>query len=170
MESLMQETDAQIIKILSRMSERILNKDISDYNGDCFRILEKHIDKAKRVAEENFNNQFDEEDTFDMEYIAMREKQYLVLYEMYKNARQLDTSPITAGKISTFLKTMSQVFQKENDGKELMKQFEEMDLYMKSQPLPTERKEFEDRARLFCLMRSIEEFIYIKMDFAEKRY
>lgn len=167
-EHLTKETDAQIVKILFRMSERVLNKDISDYNGDCFQILERRIDEAKGVAWENYNNQLNKADTFDMEYIAMREKQCMVLYEMYKNVRSLDTSPITAGKISAFLKNLSEVFAKTNDGRELMEQFAGMDLYMKSQPLPVERKEFEDRARLFGLMRSIEEFIHIKVDFAQR--
>lgn len=167
-EQLKRETDEQIIKILSRMSERIMNKDISDYNGECFEMLRRHIRKAKNVAEENFNNQFTSADTFDMEYIAMRDRQCQVLYEMYKNVRCLNTSPITAGKISRFMKNMAEVFERGNDGRELMRQFEEMDLYMKSQPLPTEREEFEDRARLFCLMRSVEEFIKIKVEFAQK--
>ncbi len=168
MERMTEETDAQIVKILSRMSERVLNKDISDYNGECFKELEKRIDEAKRVARENFNNQLDDTDTFDMEYIAMREKQCMVLYEMYKNVRGLNTSPFTAAKISTFLQKTSVVFEKGNDCRELLEEFEQMDFYMKSQPLPTQREEFEDRARLFVLMRSMEEFLKIKLAFVEK--
>jgi len=165
MERLTKETDEQIVKILSRMSQRVLDKDISDYNGDCFRVLEQRIDEAKRVARENYNNQLDDTDTFDMEYIAMRERQCMVLYEMYKSVRGLHTSPITAGKISAFLKNVSEVFEKGNDCRALLEQFSQMDLYMKSQPLPTQRVEFEDRARLFGLMRSIEEFLQIKIEF-----
>lgn len=168
-ENLKNKTDEQIIKILSRMSERILNKDISDYNGDCFTHLKEQIRLAQNVATENFNNQFGTRDKYDMEYIAMRERQCQVLYEMYKNARALDTSPNTAGTISSFLKNMAEVFARENDGKQLMAEFGEMDAYMKSQPLPTNRKEFEDRARLFVLMRCIEEFIEIKMVYSERR-
>ena len=167
-EKLKDETDGQIIKILSRMSERILNKDISDYNGQCFTVLRKQIREAKNAAEENFNNQFGSQDKYDMEYIAMRDRQCQVLYEMYKSIRKMDTSPHTAGAISEFLKNMAEVFERGNDGKQLMDEFTKMDMYMKSQPLPVTRKEFEDRARLFCLMRSIEEFIQIKMEFAEK--
>lgn len=167
-EKLKNETDEQIIKILSRMSDRILNKDISDYNGQCFTILRKQIREAKNAAEENFNNQFGNRDKYDMEYIAMRDRQCQVLYEMYKGVREMDTSPQTAGVISDFLKNIAEVFESGNDGKQLISEFSEMDGYMKSQPLPQTRKEFEDRARLFCLMRSIEEFIEIKMEFAEK--
>ena len=36
---------------------------------------------------------------------------------------------------------------------------------MKSTPLPVERNEFEDRARLFMLLRRIEEFLMIKKEF-----
>ena len=168
MERLTQETDEQIVKILFRMSERVLNKDISDYNGDCFRILKSRIDEAKRMARENFNNQWDDADTFDMEDIAMREKQCMVLYEMYKTVRCINTSPFTAGKISAFLQDTAQAFEKNNDCRALLTEFGEMDSFMKSQPLPVLREEFEDRARLFVLMRSIEEFLNIKQEFMEK--
>ena len=165
-EQLMQEMDAQIVKILSRMSERILDKDISDYNGACFQVLAQQIELARKVAEENYNNQFNPDDTFDLEYIAMRDRQRMVLYEMYKNVRSLHTTPITAKRISDFLRDMSEVFKKGNNGKDLMQEFLQMDAWMKSKPLPVERKEFEDRARLFCLMREMEEFIRIKVEFA----
>ena len=49
-EKLIRRTDAQIVKILSRMSQRVVDKDISDYNGECFHELAACIDEAKRVA------------------------------------------------------------------------------------------------------------------------
>ena len=68
--------------------------------------------------------------------------------------------------ISThYLKMMATKFHRDNDGHELMKLFREMDLYMKQRPLPVERLEFENRARLFVVMRNIEEFIQIKTEF-----
>ena len=165
-EQLMQEMDAQIAKILFRMSERILDKDISDYNGACFQVLAQQIELARKVAEENYNNQFNPDDTFDLEYIAMRDRQRMVLYEMYKNVRSLHTTPVTAKRISDFLRDMSEVFEKGNNGNDLLQEFLQMDVWMKSKPLPVERKEFEDRARLFGLMRDMEEFIRIKVEFA----
>lgn len=168
-EELKENTDNQIRKILHRMSERILDSDISDYNGDCFLILWDSIRKAKNVAEENYNNQLGKGDIYDKEYIGMREMQCQVLYEMYKNVRQIHTTPITAKKISDFLKEVSSVYHKTNTGKELLEKFKELDTGMKNQPLPTERVEFEDRARLFSLLRYIEEFLLIKVKFAEKQ-
>lgn len=167
MEALKDQTDEQIVKILSRMGQRIETKDLSDYNGDCFRILEQIIREAKNMAQENYNNQLAAGEDYDVAYIAMRENQYEVLYEMYKIVRQLETTPDTATMISNYFENLSKVFHEDNDGKKLMEQFEEMDQSMKKQPLPQTRQEFEDRARLFALMRSIEEFLRIKIQFVE---
>ncbi len=166
--SLQQKTDNQIIKILSRMSERILDKDLSDYNGDCFKILRQLIYDASVVAEENYNNDLGSMDTFDIDYIAMRSEQCNILYEMYKTIRKLDTSPITAGKLSEFLKNTARVFEKNNNVKKLLIELGEMNAYMKSQPLPVTREEFEARARLFSIMNNLEEFLHVKEVFADK--
>lgn len=166
-ERLKNQTDAQIVKIVKRMSERIMDKDISDYNGHCFRLLREQIREAQNAAKENYNNQFGTGDRFDMEYIAMRERQCQVLFEMYKSVRELDTSPSTAGAIADFLKNMAEVYDRENDCNQLMSDFNRLEEYMRNQPLPTTRKEFEDRARLFGLMRSMEEFIEIKRTFTK---
>lgn len=166
-EELKENTDNQIRNILLRMAERIMDKDISDYNGECFIELKNSIRKAKNVADENFNNQFRSNDIYDKEYILMRERQCQVLYEMYKSVRRVETTPITAEKISDFLRLVSDAYHKNNTGEELMTKFHALDDEMKSHPLPKQRKEFEDRAQLYALLRRIEEFIELKVDFAQ---
>lgn len=168
-EALIAETDAQIVKILERMSLRIMDKDVSDYNGECFRVLEDMIYCSEKVAQENYNNQLDNTDVFDMDYIAMRRQQAQVLYEMYKKVRRMKEVPMTAERISDFLKNMSVVFHKNNDGQQLLEELEEMKNYMELQQMPVNREEFEDRARLFALMESMEEFLQIKASFAKER-
>lgn len=168
MEELKQDTDAQIKMILNRMAQRILDNDISDYNGECFAKLEDSIRKAKNIAEVNFKNQLDSSDVFDKEYIQMRDKQCKVLYEMYKSIRSIQTTPISAKAIADFLEEMSQEYHQQNDGKKLKEAFKTLDDSMKNKPLPIERVEFEDRARLFVLLRYIEEFLNIKIEFTQK--
>lgn len=167
-ERLKSDTDAQIVKILKRMSERILNADLSDYNGECFLVLNKQISEAQYVAEQNYKNQFQTDDVFDQEYVAMRDRQRHVLFEMYKDVRRLNSTPGTAQRISEFLDETAKVFDKNNDATALMKQFQEIEQYMKSQPLPITREEFEDRARLFSLLCDLEEFLQIKIEFSKK--
>ncbi|MDE5965504.1 MAG: hypothetical protein K2G89_01550 [Lachnospiraceae bacterium] len=168
-EEMKEETDRQIRNILHRMSVRIVDRDISDYNGQCFQKLNISIRNAKNIAEENFNNQFGNNDTFDREYIRMRERQVQVLYDMYKRVRSLQTKPVTAQVISDFLEEMAGAFHRENTGLQLLQTFYKMDEEMKSKPLPVTREEFEDRAQLYTLLRDIEEFIKIKWDFSNKQ-
>lgn len=165
-EKLKTETDEQIRKILKVIAHRIQDKNAPDYTTDCFLELEHLMREAKNAAEENYNNKLRNRDKKDMEYIAMRQKQYNVLLDMYKTVRTLQTKPNTAQLISDFFEQMAEEFHRENDGKKLMEEFRKMDAEMKKRPLPIERQEFEDRARLFIMMRYIEEFIMIKMEFS----
>ncbi len=167
-EQLKAETDAEMKSILAGMAEHILDAENSDYNGELLHQLRKSIRNAKNVADRNYNNQFRTTDIYDIEYIRMRDKQCMVIHEMYKIVRHIDTTPSTAHLISDFLKYMSDTYHKDNDGKLTMEKFKEMDLEMKSRPLPAERKEFEDRAMLFNLMRKIEEFVTLKIEFSER--
>ena len=167
-EKMKKETDVHIIHILERMSQRMEDHDMTDYNGQCFDELREILRDTKNMAEFNYNNQFNKYDRFDLEYIAMRERQCVVLYEMYSLIRHLETTPATTHKVSEFLAMLSNVLDETNDGTQLMEKFKEMDAYMKAHPLPVERQEFEDRARLFCFMRNMEHFIRIKMDFIKE--
>lgn len=167
-ERLKDETDAEMKSILAGMAEHILDEDFTDYNGELLHQLRKSIRHAKNVADMNYNNQFKTTDIYDIEYIRMRDKQCMVIHEMYKIVRHIHTTPSTAHEISDFLKYMSETYHKENDGKLTLEKFKEMDLGMKSKPLPVERKEFEDRAMLFNLLRKIEEFVTLKIEFSEK--
>ena len=164
-EKLKTETAEQIRKILQVIAHRIQDKDAPDYTTACFWELEHLLREAKNAAEENYNNKLRNRDKNDMEYIAMRQKQYNVLLDMYKTVKTLQTKPHTSHLISDFFEQMAEEFHRDNDGVGLMESFRKMDAEMKKRPLPIERQEFEDRARLFIMMRYIEEFIMIKMEF-----
>lgn len=165
---LQHETDTQIKQILKKMSERILYQDVSDYNEKSFQELKTSILKAQTIADQNYKNQFNKNDTYDIDYIQMRDKQYHVLYEMYKSTRTLETTPITAKVVSDLFLEISISYHRENTVEELLVHFYGIRDEMKKQPLPTMRKEFEDRARLFILLNYIEEFLKIKRDFMGK--
>ncbi len=167
-EELKEATDEQIKRILSRMSERILTHDLSDYNGECFEKLSKILNKAQAVADTNYKNQFGDGDVFDTEYLKMRKKQCQVLFEMYKNVKKLNTSPAQGKVISEFFGQISREYHKDNTVVDLLSRFYEIRESMKSEPLPVERGEFEDRARLFVVLELLEEFLQLKEKFADK--
>ncbi len=169
-ETLKKETDEQIKWILYRMSERIVNVEITDDKEVCFQKLKESMGKAKNIAQLNYNNQLSEGDRFDIEYLEMREEQCRILYEMHKIVYKLKTTPFTAQKVSELLKEIALEFHQNNNGIVLWKKFRGIDEYMLKMPLPESRMEFEDRAKLFILLRNLEEFIELKIRFADKYF
>lgn len=165
MEELRRNADDQIRHILRRMSERICNPELEDYDGKCFEKLDEAIFDAKLLAKENFNNEFFGKDTFDLKYIAMREEQKEVLLEVYKCIIELKSVPSTANLVSEFLLKVCEEFNKDNDVVSLLEELNKLGLLMKEQPLPVKREEFEDRALLFMILRRMEEFLLLKRDF-----
>ena len=157
--------DEQIRYILSRMSQRVLSE-IENYDGHCFIELNHLIVKAKAVSIENEKNTFIKND--DLKYIKMREHQSQVLQEMYKVINRLNTTPITATLISNLLNKISIEYNEMNDCVGLLEEYNSIYLKMKEEKLPSTRKEFEDRARLFHLLQLIEEFLTIKKEYIKQ--
>ncbi len=159
------ETDELIKRALHRMSVRIMNPDMEDYDGKCFETLQKTIDEASALAHLNYMNQFFKKDVKDIEYIAMREKQADTLYAMYEHLSKIETVPVTAKLLSDFFEEVSDQYSMDNTVEGLLENFEKLDKAMKEMPLPVEREEFEDRARLFALMRGLEKFLNLKREY-----
>jgi uncharacterized membrane protein YgaE (UPF0421/DUF939 family) len=164
-EELKNQTDEKIKLVLHRMSLRILNPDFADYDGSCFVSLNESLFKAKKQAEENFNNQFTSRDTYDTRYLLMRENQTEILQEMFKCVRNIKSLPSTAPLVAEFLEKVSQEYHKDNDVQVLMTELSKIREKMKTEPLPKSREEFEDRANLFTLLERLQEFLKIKREF-----
>ena len=163
MNQLKERTDEQIKTILKRMSERVLK--IMDDDVSCFDELNDLITSAKIVAKENEENVLLNKNDYDHRYIRMRERQSQILAQMYKIISEIHTTPITAKLISDFLYRIAEEYSTDNDCVDLLKRFDGLNQQLKRAPLPTARNEFEDRARLFGLLRLIEEFLMTKRDF-----
>ncbi len=154
--------DLQIRNILTRMADRLLISDKSDYNGHCFLELEKSIDIAEKLAQQNFANQFGSGDVFDLKYLKMRRHQEFVLMDMYRNLRLINTTPDTSLPISDFLRKVSEGYHRDNNVNELLSDLKNLQEQMKQTTLPKEREEFENRAKLYVLMQQLHEFLAIK--------
>ncbi len=164
-EELKAQTDDKIKMVLHRMSLRILDPKLADYDGSCFISLNQSIFTAKKQAEENYNNQFSKKDTYDSRYLAMRENQTKVLQEMFKCVRNIKSVPHTAPLVADFLEKISIEYHKDNDVQALLDNLADIRVEMKSQKLPEARAEFEDRANLFMLLERLEEFLKLKSGF-----
>ena len=147
----------QVQKIINRMSQRIIDQNLQNYDGKCFIQLNKDFYLAKEIADVNYKNQLKKDDS-DIKYLENLGNQIGILYEMYKRVKNIKTQPSTAKIISDFLQKVSEEYPIKNN-ELLLNEFNELWNEMKNRPLPQTRQEFEDRAELFTLLELIEEFL-----------
>ena len=147
----------QVQKIINRMSQRIIDQNLQNYDGKCFIQLNKDFYLAKEIADVNYKNQLKKDDS-EIKYLENLGNQIGILYEMYKRVKNIKTQPSTAKIISDFLQKVSLEYPIQNN-ELLLNEFNELWNEMKNRPLPQTRQEFEDRAELFTLLELIEEFI-----------
>lgn len=147
----------QVQKIINRMSQRIIDQNLQNYDGKCFIQLNKDFYLAKEIADVNYKNQLKKDDS-EIKYLENLGNQIGILYEMYKRVKNIKTQPSTAKIISDFLQKVSEEYPIQNN-EILLNEFNELWNEMKNRPLPQTRQEFEDRAELFTLLELIEEFL-----------
>lgn len=157
-----EELDTEIKSILERMADRVLIPDKSGYDGKCFERIDTLLRAAKKTASVNANNSFGSTDKYDLMYLEMREEQCAILYEMYKDIREINATPEQVHVISDFLRKISFEYYEENDVNALYDEVNNIISKMKHQKMPETRSEFENRALLFSLLIKIREFLSIK--------
>lgn len=167
-ERLANEVDAQIKGILHRMSLWLPQEDKSEYGSDCFERLAEAMEEAKLCAAVNYNNDLVNPNTYELDYIRMREQQSVVLKEIYLNIKRISYLPKQAKQVAALLARIEQDYHKDNTVEGLITELEELLTDMKGQALPENREEFEARAILFYILMQLKSMLQIKRDFIQK--
>lgn len=161
-------TDEQIKEILFRIAFKIKGESVVGYDGGRIDQLITYLNEVKEIVDLNYLNQFNQQDTFDIEYVSMRYEQVLVLNQMYLHTCDLQSLPISARYISECLEMIGSTFHEDNDVVEIIHKLATLNDMMKEFALPKSRDEFEERAKLFVLLKDIERFVNLKRDFLLK--
>lgn len=164
-ERLAGEVDSQIKGILHRMSLWLPREDKEEYGADCFHRLEEVLEEAKLCAAVNYNNSLLKSDTGELDYIRMREKQSVLLEEIYCNIKRIGYLTEQAKQVAGLLKEIEEGFHKDNTVEELLRKEEALLCAMQEQELPASRAEFEARAILFYILTQIRRLLEIKREF-----
>lgn len=167
-ERLSAEVDEQIKGILQRMSEWLIKEDKSGYNAACFARLEQSLEAARLCAAANYNNQLWGNDSYELEYISMRQRQTVVLQGIYENIKSICYLPKQAMEVSELLQEIQRQYHKYNTVEDLLKRLQELFDEMKGQKLPESREEFEARAILFYILKQLEKLLMLKREFVRR--
>ena len=165
-ERLAGQVDSQIKGILHRMSLWLSREDRAEYGGDCFERLQEMLEEAKLCAAANYNNSFFGQDSYELDYIRMREQQSVLLREIYHNIKRIGYLPRQAAQVAGLLSQIEKDYHKDNTVEGLLCGLEVLFAEMKGQKLPENREEFEARAILFYILMQLKNLLELKREFA----
>ena len=130
---------------------------------------EQELLQALRQAEDcavaNYGNTPFSRDTYELDYVRMRQRQAVILQAVHENIRGLSYLPCQARQVAQLLERVRQEYHRYNNVEGLLAQMEELFGDMQTQPLPQSREEFEARAVLYYVLRQMGELLKIKRQF-----
>lgn len=159
------DVDSQIKGILSRMSHWLLEEDKSGYGPDCLNQLKERLDLARICALNNYNNALWKKDSYELDYIQMRQQQSMVLQEIYENIKSITCLPRQAMQVAMLLEGIQQGYHRDNTAEGLLEDLDLLFQDLKSHELPSHREEFEARAILFYILKQIKKLLTLKREF-----
>ncbi len=159
--------DALVVEILSRISREVRTGEQEEFDSRCFDSLDEAIQKAQVCAMKNWNNSLRGSEFYEIDYVAMRQKQRMVLEEIYKSVIMLESRPKQAQAVGDFIDRVAATYHRNNPVGELWQQLEEVFVQMEGEPLPKSRQEFEARAVLFYILKQLREFLNLKRKFVQ---
>ncbi len=160
--------DEQVVEILSCISAEVQKGKTGGYDSSSFGRLDEALQKAQICAMNNWNNSLRAWGFYEIDYVAMRQKQRMVLEEIYKSVVMLEFWPSQAQAVGAFIGNVAAAYHRSNPVGELWQQLEAVFEQMEEEPLPESRQEFEARAVLFYILKQLREFLHLKRMFAEK--
>lgn len=161
------EVDHQIKYIIHRMAVWLPKENKVEYDAHCFEKLDELLEEAELVAANNFNNTILRSDMYELDYVQMREKQSIVLQEIYKNIKKIAYFPVQAQRVTELLGHIEEQYHRYNTAEELMEELEGIFADIKQTELPKTREEFEARAILYYILMQIQDLLEIKKEFAQ---
>lgn len=134
-----------------------------------FDLLREALGQAEACAVANYGNAPFSRDTYELDYVRMRQQQAVILQAVYDNIRGITYLPRQAGQVAKLLKRIQQEYHRYNNVEGLLSQLQALLADMQTQELPQSREEFETRAVLFYILKQLEELLEVKKRFIRDR-
>lgn len=154
--------------ILKDMSENLTAGTQKHSTGNHLRKLEYELDQGEKSAYEDMENQLLSETKYYIRYMSMRKMQLLILERIHGDMERIKAALPQASQIAGLMGYISASFQEYNNALGLLAKLDQVKLDMRSQPLPADRAEFENRAVLFRILLELEQFLIVKREFVSE--
>ena len=130
-------------------------------------LLGETLRQADECAAKNAENSLTDAPTREIHYINVRRQQRRILLQVTQDAQKVQGHPPQGAEVLALIGRIFAEYDRENDCTSLLSALHDLLSEMEHQPLPVTRREFEDRALLYVLLRRMEDFLLLKREFYE---
>ena len=130
-------------------------------------VLLAGLGRYIHLAAEYEGNSFEDNPEYYIRYFEMRERQCQILEELHAELRKIKSIPKQAAIVEDYIRYMSDYVTAMNVPEKQLARLSEIFAFMKNEPLPVTRDEFENRAVLYHILMSLEDFLLVKQRYVQ---
>ena len=154
----------QLKKILLRF-EYFLKSGDGRNDATLIKELDTILQQALQLVYLDHSNHLFHQTNYHIHYFEMRQAQNRILEDMAGNINNCQLAASESLILARLFSKTAQQLSQENPAHELVEEIETCLAVFRERPLPKTRQEFETRAMLLQLLRDLETFIKIKVEF-----
>jgi len=156
--------EEQLKKILLRF-EYFLKAGDGRNDATLIKELDTILQEALALVYLDHSNHLFHQTNYHIHYFEMRQAQNRILDDMAGNINNCQLAASESLILARLFSKTAQQLSQENPAHELVEEIEACLAVFRERPLPKTRQEFETRATLLQLLRDLETFIKIKVEF-----
>ena len=130
-------------------------------------VLLSGLNRWIHLSAEYEGNSFEDNPEYYIRYFEMRERQCEILEELHAELRKIKSLPKQAAVVEDYIRYMSKYVTAMNVPTEQLARLDDIFAHMKNEPLPVTRDEFENRAVLYHILMSLEDFLLVKQRYIQ---
>ena len=157
----------QLKKILGRFAE-FLGKGDGRNDARLIKELDGILKDALKLVYMDHSNHLFHQTNYHIHYFEMRKRQNDILRDMAENVNRCLLAASESIILAQLFKKTAQQLSQENPAQDLLDDISHYLAIFRERPLPKTREEFETRATLLQLLRDLETFIQVKVDFYQQ--
>ena len=162
-----QVVEDQLKKILHRF-EHFLGEGDGRNDAALIKELDQILEDALQLVYLDYADHLFHQTNYHIHYFEMRRQQNYILRDMAQNVNNCQLAASESLILAQLFTKTAQQLSKENPAHDLLQEITEYLRIFRERPLPQTRAEFETRATLLQLLRDLETFIQIKVDFYQE--
>lgn len=131
-----------------------------------FAAIDAKVEAAIKQSIQDNDNMLFYDLRYFIIYMEMRKNQIAVLRQMLEQAEYMKSRPVQSAQVAALIDEILMTLRESNNARGLLTRLEDTRHHFRDSALPETRQEFEDRAILYGILNSIEQFLKFKEYFA----